>query len=227
MQLTTFTLAALSVASALASDVAVHVVKVSGTTNSLTYTPNNVTAAVGDMIQFQFGVGNHTVTQSTFDQPCAPISLETNVTGIFSGFMPVTAGATSVPTYTILVNATTPMWFYCSQAKHCQSGMVMVVNENTAKNATRSLANFTALAAKAAKNLAPGETATNGTTSSTGAGASASASAGSGYGSGYGGSAPSSSTTSAGAAKSTSGASSYNVPSMGGLLAVGVAALLL
>jgi hypothetical protein len=78
--------------------------------------------------------------------------------GIFSGFMFVskpaaaaaatTAAATSAaaggysymekrqtgmtPTYTITINATTPLWFYCAQAKHCQNGMVMAINVNTA-----------------------------------------------------------------------------------------------
>jgi len=222
MQFSTFAIAALSVASAVVGDVTVHVVKVSGTTSVLTYTPNNVTAAVGDMVQFQFGVGNHTVTQSTFDEPCMPIGMTSNQTGVFSGFMPVTAGATTVPTYTILVNNTTPMWFYCSQAKHCQSGMVMVVNENTAKNATRSLANFQASAAKASANLAPGGSATNGTDGTAAAsGSSASASSGS--------SASSTGSSSATAATSTStnGANSaYNVPAMGGLLAVAAALFL-
>jgi len=211
MQLTSFTLAALSVASALAADVAVHVVTVSSSKNStLTYTPNNVTAAVGDMIQFQFGVGNHTVTQSAFDTPCKPVSETSNTTGVFSGFMPVTAQDTSVPVYTIEVTGTTPMWFYCSQGKHCQAGMVMVVNENTAKNSTRSLENFKALAAKATENLAPSGEATNGTASTTAAGSSSSGT----------------STSTAATSTSTSGASAYGVPSLGGLLAVALALLL-
>ena len=49
----------------------------------------------------------------------------------FSGFMPTNASfaATSnVLTYTIRVKDTKPMWFYCSQGKHCQGGMVGAVN---------------------------------------------------------------------------------------------------
>ena len=42
--------------------------------------------------------------------------------------MPTTANATSVPSYTVVVNDTKPMWLYCSQAKHCQDGMAMVIN---------------------------------------------------------------------------------------------------
>lgn len=105
---------------------------VSTSNNSLVYTPSNIKAAVGDKVQFQFVAGNHTVTQSTFDQPCHPInSVMSNVTGFHSGFMPAAAGAASgtIPTYTVQINNTTPVWVYCAQGKHCQAGMVMVINE--------------------------------------------------------------------------------------------------
>jgi plastocyanin len=114
----------------MSAQTTVHVVRVSSSNNTLQYFPNTVTAAVGDMVQFQFAAGNHTVTQSTFAQPCQPIALNSNVTGFFSGFMPVASGGgTSTPTYTIVVNNTTPIWVYCSQAMHCQKGMTMVINE--------------------------------------------------------------------------------------------------
>jgi plastocyanin len=130
MHFSKYTLAAAALASSVfAQKVKVHVVKVSATTNTLTFTPNNLTAAVGEMVQFQFGVGNHTVTQSTFDAPCVPVGDVSNVTGIYSGFMPVAANAQRVPTYTVPITSTTPMWLYCAQGRHCQSGMVMVINE--------------------------------------------------------------------------------------------------
>jgi hypothetical protein len=49
----------------------------------------------------------------------------------YSGFMPTNAtfGTTSnVLTYTIHVKDEKPMWFYCSQGKHCQAGMVGAIN---------------------------------------------------------------------------------------------------
>jgi plastocyanin len=107
----------------------VHVVKVGNANGTLAYSPNSVVAAVGDMVQFQFAPANHTVTQSTFDQPCQPISMNSPGTaGLYSGFMPVTATSETTPTYTIMINNTTPIWLYCSQGKHCQSGMTMVIN---------------------------------------------------------------------------------------------------
>lgn len=108
----------------------VHVVRVGSMNGSLAYYPNNIKAAVGDMVQFQFAPANHTVTQSNFDNACQPIAMHSpNITGIYSGFMPVTAASTTTPTYTIMVKNTTPMWLYCSQGKHCQNGMTMVINE--------------------------------------------------------------------------------------------------
>ncbi|KAE8446290.1 hypothetical protein EG329_012376 [Mollisiaceae sp. DMI_Dod_QoI] len=199
--------------------VTVHVVQVGAANGTLAYFPNNIKAAVGDMVQFQFAPANHTVTQSTFDQPCMPIAMNSNITGVYSGFMPTTATATTTPTYTIMINSTTPMWLYCSQGKHCQNGMTMVINENTAANSSRSLTNFAALAAKATVNL-PGNAIADGTAGTTTSNST----------SGTGSSSSSSSTTSSGA-KSTSSSAAGMVRAgeavgLSGLLAVGVALLL-
>jgi plastocyanin len=218
MQFTTLALSALSVGSALAANsVTVHVVQVGAANGTLAYFPDNIKAAVGDMIQFQFAPANHTVTQSTFDNPCQPLAMHSNTTGVYSGFMPVSASATTTPTYTVLVNSTTPMWFYCSQGKHCQNGMTMVVNENTAANSTRSLANFKALAAKQTVNLPGGSTSTDGTAGSVASNSSSSTGSGSGTGTSSG----SSTTTSSGTkSTSSSAAGAVRVGEMGGLFAV-------
>lgn len=210
MQFSTFALTALSIGSALAQStgsVVVHVVKVGSANGTLAYFPNSITANKGDMVQFQFAPNNHTVTQSTFDQPCQPISLNSNVTGFYSGFMPVSATSTTTPTYTIMINSTTPTWIYCSQGKHCQAGMVMVINQNTTANATRSIQNFAALAAKATVNLPGtavegGASGTNSTSTSSSSGTSTSGT-GSGTGTGTGTSAGSSTSSSASAKASS------------------------
>jgi len=225
MQFSTFALAALSIGCTLAQSgqITVHVVTVGNTNGSLTYSPDSITASKGDMVQFQFMPKNHTVTQSNFDNPCEPVSMHSNVTGVFSGFMPVAATDTSIPTYTILINNTNPMWIYCAQGKHCQSGMSMVINENTKANATRSLANYQMMAKSAPQNIYPGMgAATDGTTGTvTASGTSTGNAAGN----------TASSTTSAGTTKqTTSGATtSFKAPaalSLAGLLAAGVAIFL-
>ncbi|KAK4225805.1 Cupredoxin [Podospora fimiseda] len=129
---------------------------------SLTYSPNNIKAQPGEFVQFQFLAGNHTVTQSTFDKPCQPIAMHTNATGFHSGFQPVAASASMgmVPTYTIQINNTNPLWLYCAQGRHCENGMAMVINEPAA-NATRTLENYKKLAANA-QTVLPGNATVGG-----------------------------------------------------------------
>ncbi|KAF8266528.1 Cupredoxin, partial [Lactarius quietus] len=97
--------------------------------NGLAFTPNTVTASVGDMINFVFYPKNHTVTQSTFPAPCQPMA-----GGVDSGFQPVAANATNVPQFSVMVNVTTPLWFFCHQTGHCESGMVFAVNPTANKS---------------------------------------------------------------------------------------------
>lgn len=132
MQFSTVALAALV---GYVSAQTTHVVSVSDEDNSLTFEPDSLEADAGDMIQFQFRGGNHSVAQSTFDAPCTPMTNQANAmnmtSGFFTGFMPVEEGADTgdIPTYTVQVQNDMPMWLYCSQGMHCQAGMVMVVNE--------------------------------------------------------------------------------------------------
>ncbi|KAI1107391.1 hypothetical protein F4804DRAFT_198684 [Jackrogersella minutella] len=220
-----FTTAALFALMGAVTAQKVHVVSVGSTNGTLAFSPDNLSADVGDMVQFQFRGGNHSVVQAAFDTPCSPINEHTNTTGIFSGYQPVAASQAMgmIPTYSVMVAAKTPMWFYCSQAKHCQSGMTMVLNENTAANATRSLANFKKLAAAATSNTAPssasgGTASTNSTTGSTGSTGSGSSNSGTGA----------AATTSAAAAASsvatTGAATAVGVSSSMGLMGI-VAAL--
>src|SRR5271170_826581 len=69
--------------------------------------------------------------------------------------MPVdaTSNSTTIPTFTVTVNGTGPEWFYCSQAEHCQSGMVFAINPTAAK----TLDGYKANCANATENLVPGE----------------------------------------------------------------------
>lgn len=69
--------------------------------------------------------------------------------------MPVDASSnsTTIPTFTITVNGTGPEWFYCAQAKHCQSGMVFAINPTAAK----TLDGFKANCANATENIVPNQ----------------------------------------------------------------------
>lgn len=111
-----------------------HTVLVGDT--GLDFNPTSITAAAGDNVIFEFRGGNHTVTQSSFAQPCTFLQTA-NGPGVDSGFQPVAAGATSFPQWSITIdNATAPLWFYCKRiqpANHCQAGMVFAINPTAEK----------------------------------------------------------------------------------------------
>jgi len=100
-----------------------------GGTGVLAFNPPNITAQVGDTLTFVFHQKNHTVTASTFDQPCTEA-------GFDSGFQPVADGTTNFPTYVVQVNDTKPIWAFCRQGNHCSQGMVFAANavESSPKN---------------------------------------------------------------------------------------------
>jgi len=111
------------VLSAYAEDILVMV----GAGNTLTFSPPNVTANVGDTIAFQFQSKNHSVTQSTFANPCQIQT--TPAQGIDSGFQFVDNTSSTLPQWSFTVNnASAPLWFFCAQTGHCQKGMVFSVN---------------------------------------------------------------------------------------------------
>ncbi|KAL8906830.1 MAG: hypothetical protein Q9171_006110 [Xanthocarpia ochracea] len=189
--------------------VMVHVVKVSNKKGDLTFEPNNLQVPAGQMVQFHFYPKSHSIVQSTFDQPCEPINNNNaSVAGFFSGFMPVKEDATMMPSYTIMVNNTNPIWYYCSQGKHCQAKMVGVINPPAA-NKSRTIESFGELASKATENLSPGKSSSGTSSSSSSPSSSSSSSSGSGsYGSGNYGSSGSDSSSSSAAAPAASDSTS-------------------
>ncbi|KZV81661.1 hypothetical protein EXIGLDRAFT_730814 [Exidia glandulosa HHB12029] len=128
MRFTSFALAAALGASTSfvsATDIQVTV----GADGQKAFVPNSVTAAVGDTIVFTFKGANHTVTQSTFAQPCSPLAGGAN-----SGFQPVLNGPEHVLRMNI-TDASAPIWMFCAQPGHCENaGMVFAVNAPTEGN---------------------------------------------------------------------------------------------
>jgi len=139
----------MSLAPAAASGPATHTVVVGGLTPVATgmaavlgYRPESITAAMGDVVEFQFMQKNHTATQSTFAEPCKAMA-----GGMDSGFMPNPDGKAGV-TWNMTVSTTDPLWFYCKQAQgeHCGKGMVFSINAKVAGDKT--MAQFKQLAIK-------------------------------------------------------------------------------
>jgi hypothetical protein len=106
------------------------------------------------------------VASSSANTPCQP---EQNA--IFSDFQPIAdpnarangnsrgkaknnrrqAAGTQTPMFMVPITDNQPMYIYCSQAQHCQQGMVMVINPPNAG----AVQQYTALAAKANNNISP------------------------------------------------------------------------
>jgi len=119
-----------------------------GGTGVLAFNPSSVNANVGDVIQFNFQQKNHTVTQSTLTTPCSPLT-----GGFDSGFMPVASTQTSnFPVAQLTVKDANPIWAYCRQSTHCQSGMVFAVNPGN---------NFAAFKAAATGSASPSVSASS------------------------------------------------------------------
>jgi len=139
-----------SIVMAFAAAASAATIKVAVGQSGLTYTPNDITAAVGDSVEFSFFPKNHTVTQSSFADPCHPLA-----GGFFSGFVPTNA-STLGSTFTITVKDPKPVWIYCAQTvlSHCQSGMVAAIN--APKTGNNTLDAFTNLAKKASNSTFPG-----------------------------------------------------------------------
>lgn len=123
-----------------------HKIIVGGST--LTFQPANITAQPGDTITFEFHQKNHTVTQSTFPAPCQMLASTSTSgqVGFDSGFMPVSANATTFPTFTVQVNDSSPIWAYCRQATHCGQGMAFAVNADETGSSGKSFEAFQASA---------------------------------------------------------------------------------
>ncbi|KAL9114540.1 MAG: hypothetical protein Q9227_001621 [Pyrenula ochraceoflavens] len=120
-----------------------------------TFVPDVVLAKKGDVIEFDFFPDNHSVVRAEYGYPCIPYE-DTGVDkiGFFSGFHPVDTILPDPPKWTLTINDTDPVFYYCSAPGSCINyGMVGVVNPN----ATHTLAVQKQLARNSSFMLQPGE----------------------------------------------------------------------
>ncbi|PYH94475.1 hypothetical protein BO71DRAFT_281748, partial [Aspergillus ellipticus CBS 707.79] len=89
------------------------------------FNPNRLNANIGDQITFEFHGLNHTLTESTLEEPCmAKNEFDTG----FSQFNPDNKIGLSL---VLTVNSLDPRWFFCKQdvpSSHCHEGMVFGLN---------------------------------------------------------------------------------------------------
>lgn len=106
----------------------VHQVTVGGPAG-LVYSPEQLHAKPGDKIEFTFLAQNHTVTQSTFAEPCKKME-----GGFNTGFIPNPNGTVTPPPKAMFqVTTEEPVWMYCGQKPHCSKGMVFSLNPTAEK----------------------------------------------------------------------------------------------
>ncbi|MCJ1355147.1 MAG: hypothetical protein MMC33_005138 [Icmadophila ericetorum] len=130
---------------AAAQNITLHTVVV-GSNGKLVFNPDTVIANVGDLIRFEYDPANHSVVQGSFANPCHPLT-----NGFFSGYVPSSSGI--APTvFDITINDTNPIYYYCSQAKHCVLGMVGVINPPA--NGSNSQSDYVSAAGSATNSTA-------------------------------------------------------------------------
>jgi hypothetical protein len=83
-------------------------------------------------IEFAFYPLNHSVVRAEYGYPCIPYEMTgQGKTGFFSGFKPVDSVLIFPPTYSIEIENTDPVFFYCSAPNSCIGyGMVGAINPN-------------------------------------------------------------------------------------------------
>ncbi|KAG5648102.1 hypothetical protein DXG03_007137 [Asterophora parasitica] len=149
----------------ISAEGAIHRVIVGGP-GKLVFDPPFVAAQPRDTVVFEFRQKNHTVTQSSFADPCRKLASGGFDSDLFSVSVPVPDSTTSdYPTWSVVVNDTAPVWAYCRQktpVSHCGAAMVFAINpvETSERNFTafQNLAkaiNGTAAAANAEPTTGP------------------------------------------------------------------------
>jgi len=184
----------------------------------------------GDVIQFIFYPKAHSVTQSTFADPCTY-----NGTGINTGLQKYNDTKPAMLkswNFTLPANSSTekPLWFFCANTGHCQQGMVFSINPGKGKTADGTPTSHEAYVKKAMAVPIPGASGPSNSTSTTGGAGGANNTAAGNTAAGNG--ASNTAGTSAGAASAsgsapsastTSSAGSVARNSAGALAAVGIA----
>ncbi|KAL7940123.1 Cupredoxin [Trichoderma barbatum] len=99
------------------------------------FNPESIKANKGDVVEFHFD-SEHSVVAGDFKSPCTPVSTG----GFYSGTLP--SGDKS--SFSVTINNTDPIFFYCSLPGHCQAGAVGVINQGS----DETVAEYKAAAAK-------------------------------------------------------------------------------
>lgn len=94
------------------------------------FSPDVLQAEVGDVVEFDFFPTNHSVVRSEYEYPCVPYEKTgRGKVGFFSGFQPVDAILDDPPKFSVRINDSDPVFYYCSAPGSCiDHQMVGVIN---------------------------------------------------------------------------------------------------
>ncbi|KAH8669094.1 hypothetical protein BX600DRAFT_511134 [Xylariales sp. PMI_506] len=130
---------------ALKANAATQTVWVGGA--SPTFTPSELTGLEkGDVVEFNFNSSSsHNVVAGDYSNACQPATSG----GFFSGT--IAGASTDWTTFSVTIDETDPIPFYCAVPGHCRSGMNGIINPNN----DESLSSYRAAASSAAGASAP------------------------------------------------------------------------
>ncbi|OAL47928.1 hypothetical protein IQ07DRAFT_656319 [Pyrenochaeta sp. DS3sAY3a] len=119
------------------------------------FRPEVTEAGVGDTIEFRFYPTNHSVVRAEYSFPCIPYeSIGSGREGFFSGFHAMDKVLDDPPKFSIVINDTNPLFFYCSAPGSCTTyGMVGAINPTR----DQTFETQKQLALDSAYQLSPGE----------------------------------------------------------------------
>nr|OQO19764.1 hypothetical protein B0A51_13258 [Rachicladosporium sp. CCFEE 5018] len=123
----------------------IQIIKAGGNgDHDLEFHPDDIVAAVGSQVRFEWYPTNHSLASSTYDNVCEPDGK------IFSGYFDPASGTMDKQTFVINITSTEPIWYYCTQEyyTHCQNGMVGVINPPTTSPQTLAAYKSASAAAK-------------------------------------------------------------------------------
>ncbi|CAO2652889.1 Nn.00g023000.m01.CDS01 [Neocucurbitaria sp. VM-36] len=119
------------------------------------FRPEVTKAEIGDTVEFRFYPANHSVVRAEYGFPCIPYEMTgPDKQGFFTGFHAVDKVLEDPPKYSLIINDTDPVFFYCSAPGSCLTyGMVAAININS----STSIDSQHRLALDSAYMLNPGE----------------------------------------------------------------------
>ncbi|KAG5929636.1 hypothetical protein E4U53_002409 [Claviceps sorghi] len=112
-------------ATGLAALAVADTIRITATGNN-TFSPNVITAKQGDVLEFRFPFGNHSVVAGDYDCPCFALP---QGSGFSSGTFDVNSCEDDKVFRVTLSNAD-PLVFYSPEGDDCSKGMVGMVNPN-------------------------------------------------------------------------------------------------